>query len=293
MEHGEAATTVRKLTLVSGNRASLFTLLPVMLPSYISPENAAILLLNRVCLASDCWCVVDAYVSLCLCEWRVCQGESNRARKSAPGVAWSLSSILLLFHWCIIAILPRMIANSYECERVWVKARGGGGRYQNKWLSTGFDPICGEICVLNMLVFVSELSIQTESQSLFLSPPSHPNRVPLPGHEGGGEWGSGVNQGSWIYRWQTSLPPWAPVSSMRLWPLGGMGLTLSFCVYIHVWVYGCVCVCDVHPIIIGRSNLPAPRLPPLQQLERGEPEFSMSTCSVTVRTCENPWTTHT
>lgn len=140
-----------------------------------------------------------------------------------------------------------MIANSYE--RVWVKARvregreGGRWRNQNKWLSTGFDPIRGEICVLNMLVFVSEHSIQTGSRSLFLSPPSHPNRVPLPGHEGGGEWGSGVNQGSGIYRWQTSLPPRAPVSSMRLWPLGGMGLMLSFCVYIHVWVYRCVCVC--------------------------------------------------
>lgn len=47
-----------------------------------------------------------------------------------------------------------------------------------------------------------------------------------------------------------------------------------------------MCVCDVHPVIIGKSNLAAPRLPSLQQLERGEPEFSMSTCSVMVRTCE-------
>ncbi len=82
-----------------------------------------------------------------------------------------------------------------ERERVCV-SEGRGEENQNKWLSTGFDPICGEICVLNMLMFVSERSIQTVSHTLFLSPPSHPNRVPLPGHEGGGEWGSEVNQGS-------------------------------------------------------------------------------------------------
>lgn len=95
----------------------------------------------------------------------------------------------------------------------------------------------------------------------FCLPLSHPNRVPLPGHEGGGEWGSGVNQGSWIYGWQTSLPPRAPVSGMRLWPLGGMGSTLSFCAYIGVWGCSsmCVCrsVCDVHLIIIaGAISLP-------------------------------------
>lgn len=48
----------------------------------------------------------------------------------------------------------------------------------------------------------------------------------------------------------------------------------------------CVHACDVHPVIIEKSNLPALQLPSPQQLERGEPEFSMSTCSVTVRTCE-------
>lgn len=48
---------------------------------------------------------------------------------------------------------------------------GQGEENQNKWLSTGFDPICGEICVLNTLMFVSERSIQTGSQTLFLSPP--------------------------------------------------------------------------------------------------------------------------
>ena len=99
----------------------------------------------------------------------------------------------------------------------------------------------GDLCSQHAGVF-SECSIQTWSHSLFLSPPSHPNRVPLPGHERGVEWGSRVNQGSWIYGWQNSLPPWAPVSSMRLWPLGGMGLTLRLlCVYscVFVWCSSC------------------------------------------------------
>lgn len=43
---------------------------------------------------------------------------------------------------------------------------------------------------------------------------------------------------------------------------------------------------DVHPVIIEKSDLPALRLPSRQQLEWGELEFSMSACSVTVRTCE-------
>lgn len=50
----------------------------------------------------------------------------------------------------------------------------GGGGDQNKWLSTGFDPICGEICVPNAPVFASEHSIQTGSQTLFLPPTPHP-----------------------------------------------------------------------------------------------------------------------
>lgn len=68
---------------------------------------------------------------------------------------------------------------------------------------------------------------------------------------------------------------------------------LSFCVYICAGIW--LCVCDVHSVIIGKSNLPALQLPSLQQLERGEPEFSMSMCSVTVGTCEksDSWTTHT
>ncbi len=51
-----------------------------MVPSYISPEDATLLLLNRVCFASDFWCVLDVYVSLC--EWRMRQRDSNCARQS-------------------------------------------------------------------------------------------------------------------------------------------------------------------------------------------------------------------
>lgn len=65
------------------------------------------------------------------------------------------------------------------------------------------------------------------------------------------------------------------------------------CVHPCVGISMCVCVSDVHPIIIGSCNLPALRLPSLQQLERGEPEFSMSTRGVTVRTCENSRTAYT
>lgn len=77
---------------------------------------------------------------------------------------------------------------------------------------------------------------------------------------------------------------------MRLRPLGGMGLTLSLCVYICM----CVCVCVYSlacmrvmliPVIMGKSNLPAPQLPFPLQLERGEPEFSVSR-GVTAGTCE-------
>lgn len=71
----------------------------------------------------------------------------------------------VLFLWRIIAILRRMIANSYDFprkggERV---SEGRGEGNQNKWLSTGFDPICREICVLSALMFVSEHSVQPGS----------------------------------------------------------------------------------------------------------------------------------
>lgn len=63
-----------------------------------------------------------------------------------------------------------------------------------------------------------------------------------------------------------------------------MGLMLSFCVYVHAQVVLFVCF---HFILIGRSDLPAPRMPSPQQLERGEPEFPTLPSGVTAGTCEN------
>lgn len=113
-----------------------------------------------------------------------------------------------LFQWCFIGMLLWMIIN----VRVCVKAGWDGGveNKTNGW-APALTPFWREICVVNVLVFVSERSIQTRFQSLFLSPPSHPNRVPLPGHEGGGEWGSGVNQGSWIYDGKPHCLPERPL----------------------------------------------------------------------------------
>ena len=52
-------------------------------------------------------------------------------------------------------------------------------------------------------------------------------------------------------------------------------------------------MCYVHPIIIGKSNLPAPRLPSPQQLDWSELEFSMPACSVTARAFGEKKDTHT
>lgn len=95
----------------------------------------------------------------------------------------------------------------WEC----VKAEWGGWRETKQMGEHWLWPHSEEICVVNVLVFVSECSIQTWFQSLFLSPLSHPNRVPLPGHEGGGEWGSGVNPGSRIYDGKPHCLPERPL----------------------------------------------------------------------------------
>lgn len=73
------------------------------------------------CLFVCCWCM-----SVGACVSGICIKEIVTAhRRQSFGVAWSLSSALLLFHWCIIATLPRMIANSYECESVSEGKKGG------------------------------------------------------------------------------------------------------------------------------------------------------------------------
>ena len=91
-----------------------------MLLSYISPEDATLLLLNHVCFPSDCWLVLDVCVSLCLCQVALCikEIEAVRGRRS-------LSSVPLLFQRCIIAVLPRMIANGYDFPR-----KGGEREYK-------------------------------------------------------------------------------------------------------------------------------------------------------------------
>lgn len=73
------------------------------------------------CLFVCCWCM-----SVGACVSGICVKEIVTAhRRQSFGVAWSLSSFLLLFHWCIIATLPRVIANSYECESVSEGKKGG------------------------------------------------------------------------------------------------------------------------------------------------------------------------
>ncbi len=69
--------------------------------------------------------VLLMYATLCPWEWHIRQRDSNCTWKTKSGVAWSLSFVLLRLHGCIVAILPRIIASSYECEIVWVTARWG------------------------------------------------------------------------------------------------------------------------------------------------------------------------
>lgn len=121
--------------------------------------------------------------------------------------------------------------------------------------------------MVDALVFVwGDLHSDVVPVPVSVSPPSPPNRVPLPGQEGGGERGSGVNQGSWIYDGKPHCLPERPLTARRR-PLGGMGPPPSFCAQV-------VCLRASHLLLMGRSHLPAPGLPSPRQLERGEPEFS-------------------
>lgn len=61
---GHEGGAERKLTFVSGIHTSLFTLFPVMLPSYISLEDTTELQLNHVRLASAYLCVADVCQSV-------------------------------------------------------------------------------------------------------------------------------------------------------------------------------------------------------------------------------------
>lgn len=175
--------------------------------------------------------------------------------------------------------------------------RVAGGRNQNKRRSTGFDLVCGEICVLMAVVFVSQRAVQTASRPPISVSPLHPCLTLMGCHcqvtRGEVNGGSGVNQGSWIYGWQTSLPPQAPVSAMKLRPLGGMGSTLSLCAYIGVWgclslclcvcvsesVCECVCERDTHLIVIAAA-ISVPCGCPLSNSWSGVNQSSPCRCAV-------------
>lgn len=82
-----AAALLRKLTFVSWHsREPVYSLLPVMLPSSISPEDAVVTLLDHVHLACDCLCV-GVYVSLRQLERHMRQRDSKRAAKAESAVA--------------------------------------------------------------------------------------------------------------------------------------------------------------------------------------------------------------
>lgn len=109
--------------------------------------------------------LVSAFAS-CICVKKI----KLYAQKMGTGVVWSLSSVHLFSTGASLPYCPEwlqtvMISQGKE-EREW---RQKGEENQNKWLSSSFDPICREICVLNMLMFTSGHSIQTGTQTLFLS----------------------------------------------------------------------------------------------------------------------------
>lgn len=176
---------------------------------------------------------------------KLCREDRRVAHDRSPPLF-----LPIFFLWHIIAILLCMIANSYEFpkerrEREW--RQRGGGKSKQMAKHRLWPHLQGDLCspCAGACVGAPRSDRITEPYSCLSVSLSHPNRVPLPGHEGGGEGGRKVNQGSWMYGWQTSLLSQAPVSSMRLWLLGGMGLTLSLCVYNHVGIYLWACVCEM------------------------------------------------
>lgn len=119
-----------------------------------------------------CLYILDVYVSLCLHDWRKYQRDRNclhnRHRRMLhdrfPMSPFYPTGASLPY--CPGWLLTVMTSQE-ERRRGCVKEMGEEN--QNKWPSTGFDPICGEICVLDSVMFVSEHFIQTGSQTLFLS----------------------------------------------------------------------------------------------------------------------------
>lgn len=89
----------------------------VMVPWCISLGEATLLLLNHLRFVGGCWCVLDVYVSLCLHERRMPQKDKTVCAKDGDWCCMITLLRSLLLHWRIIAILPWMIANSYDFPR--------------------------------------------------------------------------------------------------------------------------------------------------------------------------------
>lgn len=75
------------------------------------------------------------YLLVCVCVSGTCVKEIKLCARKTERRRWCTIALLhsLLFYPRIIAILPRMIANSYDFPRkgggrVWVKAAEGGGK---------------------------------------------------------------------------------------------------------------------------------------------------------------------
>lgn len=138
-------------------------------------EDASVMPLNHTCFPQT-QCVFDAFDCRYLCKWPLCQIDCNCAQKrTSLAYALSLSSMLLIYG-CIIALLPCMIANSYDFqvtwERVQVRRRGGG---ESKQMAKHclWPHLLGDLCTQHAHVCQSA-PFKHGSQTLFLSPPLSP-----------------------------------------------------------------------------------------------------------------------
>lgn len=90
-----------------------------MLPSYISPEDSTLLLLSHECFTLN-HTVFSMYILVCTCAHGTCVKEIETVCTADRD-----SSVPLLFHLFIIAVLLCMIANSCEFPR-----KGGESVYE-------------------------------------------------------------------------------------------------------------------------------------------------------------------
>lgn len=139
MVHGEAAAAVRKLTFVSGSHTifcfSFFAWFFFFFPPPSSQRFflcCALMNLSRRrnhSAAQSCvFCaphvaVFLMYLLVCVCVSGTCVKEIKLCARKTERRRWCTIALLhsLLFYPRIIAILPRIIANSYDFPR-----KGGG-----------------------------------------------------------------------------------------------------------------------------------------------------------------------